>query len=119
MLPNADANTLLAGHKGRLHSVKTQELKLQDGITILIARVKAPTPKGVSGHLIKRFDTDAISASSFFRVAFPTSSMAAEDAEMGHLRSVHDAVGAGFEKRGPDGRLTGTWSVRSTVSAWV
>lgn len=112
-LPTRDANTLLAGHKGRLHTVKTQELKLQDGLTILIARVKAPTPKGVSGHLIKRFDTDAVSASSFFRVAFPTSSLADEEAEMAYLRTVHDVASAGAEERGPEGRLTGTWCVGS------
>lgn len=109
-LPLSDANPLLKGHKGRLHSVKTQELKLQDNITITIARVKAPTPEGVSGHLIKRFDTDAVSASSFFRVAFPSSSQAAEEAEMAYLRSVHDAVAAGAEHPGSEARLTGTWS---------
>lgn len=105
----SQANELLPVHKGRLHSVKTQELKLEK-LSILIARVKAPVPKGVSGHLIKRFDTDAVSASSFFRVAFPTSTAQEEEAEMGFLRSKYDTATAGAEHQGPEGRLTGTWS---------
>lgn len=86
-LPVEAANDLLAGFKGRLHSVKviemvflgywvpcrahpcafsmwlppaqwtprnqqTQELKLEDGTSILIARVKVPTPRGISGCVL-------------------------------------------------------------------
>ena len=29
--------------------IQTQELKLEDGTAIIIARVKVPTPKGISG----------------------------------------------------------------------
>lgn len=95
----------------RIARLQTQELKLEDGTAIIIARVKVPTPKGISGcaaafapsslliraaltsqlctfilrkhrHIIRRFDTEALSASSLFRVAFP---MATEEAEWAHF----------------------------------
>lgn len=108
-LPVEAANGLLAGFKGRLHSVKTQELKLEDGTSILIARVKVPTPKGVSGHLIRRFDTEAISASSLFRVAFPQASEDAERDEMAYLAQRYNTRRAGDEDEAGNGKLTGVW----------
>lgn len=108
-LPVEEANELLSGFKGRLHTVKTQELKLEDGTAIIIARVKVPTPKGISGHIIRRFDTEALSASSLFRVAFPMATEEAEQAEMAYLAKRYDTRRAGDEDANGSGKLTGTW----------
>jgi len=105
-LPTAQANELLAGFKGKLHTVKTQELKLEDGSTIVIARVKVPTPKGISGHLIRRFDTDALSASSLFRAAFPNAEDDAEQEEMTYLIKKYNTKAAGDEDETGSGKLT-------------
>lgn len=47
---------------------------------------------GISGHLIRRTDTDAVSASSLFRAAFPYASQEAEAAEMAHVAKSYDTV---------------------------
>ncbi|SCZ94068.1 BZ3500_MvSof-1268-A1-R1_Chr6-1g08399 [Microbotryum saponariae] len=113
-LPLSDKNDLLLEAKAKLHKVKTQTLHLgpPTNDTIVIARVKCPVPKGVPGHLIKRFDTNAISASSFFRAAFPTASVAAESAEMkyivAHPRQFGNTKVAGREDDEAH-RLSGTW----------
>ncbi|KPV76577.1 uncharacterized protein RHOBADRAFT_52566 [Rhodotorula graminis WP1] len=98
----------------RIHKVKTQTLHLGDpNGTITIARVKCPVPKGVPGHIIKRFDTDAVSASSLFRAAFPTATEAEETAEMrwiaiGSRGQYGDTKVAGNE--GDESKkLSGTW----------
>ena len=64
-------------------------------------------PKGVSGHLIKRTDTEAISASSMFRVAFPTASAEAEAQEMEWIATQFDTKRAGNDTD-PTAKLTGT-----------
>ena len=86
---------------------------------------QVPTPKGVSGnhlpsalkvysnstqkgHLIRRCDSDAISASSLFRVAFPTASTTAEAREMDYLTSRFDTKRAGMD-HDVASKLTGTW----------
>ncbi|SCV67886.1 BQ2448_5497 [Microbotryum intermedium] len=113
-LPLSDKNDLLLESKAKLHKVKTQTLQLgpPTNETIVIARVKCPVPKGVPGHLIKRFDTNAISASSFFRAAFPTASIAAENAEMKYIAAHPKQFGntkiAGRENDEAH-RLSGTW----------
>ncbi|KDE02936.1 hypothetical protein MVLG_06533 [Microbotryum lychnidis-dioicae p1A1 Lamole] len=113
-LPLSDKNDLLLESKAKLHKVKTQTLHLgpPTNDSIVIARVKCPVPKGVPGHLIKRFDTNAISASSFFRAAFPTASVTAESAEMkyivAHPRQFGNTKVAGREDDEAH-RLSGTW----------
>jgi hypothetical protein len=53
---------------------------------------------------------NAISASSLFRVAFPTSSPEAEDEEMRYISNIYDTVQAGREDD-TQAKLTGTWYV--------
>ncbi|GAA5858516.1 hypothetical protein JCM8547_007342 [Rhodosporidiobolus lusitaniae] len=116
-LPTDKANKLMSDNSGKslkVHKVKTQTLHLGEGAgTITIARVKCPVPKGVPGHIIKRFDTDAISASSLFRAAFPTASESEETREM-HWVAVEsrgnygDTAKAGMEHVEAK-KLSGTW----------
>ncbi|GJN87180.1 hypothetical protein Rhopal_000125-T1 [Rhodotorula paludigena] len=128
-LPSHAANKLLAdeakgagsGRAHRLPKVKTQTLHLgEDNGTITIARIKCPVPKGVPGHIIKRFDTDAVSASSLFRAAFPTASADEETLEMrwvavGSRGTYGDTAKAGNEED-ESKKLSGTWIPSSHAS---
>lgn len=70
-------------------------------------------------HIIKRFDTNAVSASSMFRAAFPGASEQEEAAEMrwittGSRGKYGDAAAAGNE--GDESKkLAGTWCVCATT----
>ncbi|KAL8286441.1 hypothetical protein RQP46_004458 [Phenoliferia psychrophenolica] len=99
--------------KGKMHKVKQQVLTLGPSSTITIARVKCPVPKGVPGHIIKRFDTGAVSASSLFRAAFPHATEESEAAEMawiskGSRNRYGDTKAAGLE-HDESKKLSGTW----------
>ncbi|GAA5866128.1 hypothetical protein JCM1840_005082 [Sporobolomyces johnsonii] len=114
-LPTEKVNKLMDASKSpKLHKVKTQTLHLgDDNGTITIARVKCPVPKGVPGHIIKRFDTNAVSASSLFRAAFPGASAEDEAAEMrwiavGSRGMYGDTAAAGVE-HDETKKLSGTW----------
>lgn len=71
-----------------------------------------------NSHIIKRFDTDAVSASSLFRAAFPTATDAEETTEMrwialGSRGQYGDTKLAGNE--GDESKkLSGTWCVSSS-----
>ncbi|GAA5983081.1 hypothetical protein JCM11641_004905 [Rhodosporidiobolus odoratus] len=115
-LPTDKANKLMVdGSKNpKVHKVKTQTLHLGEGSgTIVIARVKVAVPKGVPGHIIKRFDTNAVSASSLFRAAFPLASADEEALEMrwvavGSRGQYGDTTAAGMEYD-ESKKLSGTW----------
>ncbi|GAA6031851.1 hypothetical protein JCM8097_002020 [Rhodosporidiobolus ruineniae] len=117
VLPQDKANKLMldqGGKSPKVHKVKTQTLHLGEGAgTITIARVKCPVPKGTPGHIIKRFDTDAVSASSLFRAAFPSATTEEEAVEMrwiavGSRGQYGDTVAAGNEGDETK-KLSGTW----------
>ncbi|BGP46457.1 hypothetical protein JCM10450v2_002302 [Rhodotorula kratochvilovae] len=117
-LPTYAANKQLVdepkGKGARLHKVKTQTLHLGDpNGTITIARVKCPVPKGVPGHIIKRFDTDAVSASSLFRAAFPLASEIEEANEMRWVstgsRGMYGDTKAAGSEYDESKKLSGTW----------
>ncbi|KNZ59176.1 hypothetical protein VP01_178g5 [Puccinia sorghi] len=110
-LPSGKFNQILLNYQGKLRSVRTQDIKLgplQQSI-ITIARIKMPAPDKISSHLIKRFDTNAISASSFFRSAFPHASDEEETTQMTYLHQIYDTHSAGAMDLGLDHRLTGVW----------
>ena len=73
------------------------------------------TPSALSSHIIKRFDTNAVSASSLFRAAFPTATDEEETKEMHWVATdskgrYGDTVVAGNE-HDETKKLSGTWSV--------
>lgn len=74
---------------------------------IVIGRVKLPTVNGPThGFLLKRFDTNALAASSMFKIAFPYATPEAEAAEMDRLLSTyecHTANGGQVEEQGEEG----------------
>lgn len=66
-----------------------------------------------NSHIIKRFDTNAVSASSMFRAAFPTASEQDEAVEMrwittGSRGKYGDTAKAGNEENETK-KLSGTW----------
>ncbi|GAK67853.1 uncharacterized protein PAN0_022d6083 [Moesziomyces antarcticus] len=70
--------------------VKLQTIK-REGHNIIIGRVKLPTVNGQDhAFLLKRFDTNAMAASSMFRLAFPFADGNAEAAEMQFLDAKYD-----------------------------
>ncbi|KAI7938439.1 hypothetical protein MJO28_015359 [Puccinia striiformis f. sp. tritici] len=66
-LPLEKFNSTLLNYQGKMKTLRTQDIRLGASSIIQIARIKIPAPDKVSTHLIRRFDTDAISASSFFK----------------------------------------------------
>ncbi|KAI5481561.1 transcription regulator HTH, APSES-type [Pseudohyphozyma bogoriensis] len=112
-LPERAANSMMASWSGKLHKVKIQTLHLGNAGTITIARVKCPVPKGVPGHIIKRFDTDAVSASSLFRAAFPTATEGEESVEMNWIAKGSRARYGDTKKAGAEHdetrKLSGVW----------
>ncbi|BGP14383.1 hypothetical protein JCM10213_004507 [Rhodosporidiobolus nylandii] len=116
-LPTDKANKAMqdnAARPAKVHKVKTQTLHLgEGGGTITIARVKCPVPKGTPGHIIKRFDTNAVSASSLFRAAYPLAAAEEEAQEMrwvaiGSRGQYGDTAAAGLEDDETK-KLSGTW----------
>ena len=70
--------------------VKLQVIQ-REGAKIIIGRVKLPTPtKGGHGFILKRFDTNAIAASSMFRLAYPFASAEHEEEEMLYLEQRYE-----------------------------
>ncbi|PWN92452.1 hypothetical protein FA10DRAFT_266212 [Acaromyces ingoldii] len=88
--------------------VKVQVIR-RDGQNIIIGRVKLPTVNGTDhSFLLKRFDTNALAASSMYRLAFPYADGEAERGEMEYLEKRYDAemANGGLEpaRRRPRGR---------------
>ncbi|WAQ81254.1 hypothetical protein PtA15_1A594 [Puccinia triticina] len=108
-LPQDKFHETLVNYQGKLRSVRTQDIKLGTTSVITIARIKIPAPDKVSSHLIKRFDTNAISASSFFKSAFPHATEEEEACHMNYLQEIYDTRRAGALDLGPEHRLTGVW----------
>jgi hypothetical protein len=68
-------------------------------------------------HIIKRFDTDAVSASSLFRAAFPTATEAEETTEMAWIakgsRSRYGDTKKAGNEQDETKKLSGLWWVSS------
>ncbi|KAH8925684.1 hypothetical protein BT69DRAFT_1091560 [Atractiella rhizophila] len=123
-LPTDAANPAIRPQaRPKRHEVKVQELKIppeQAGgpeTRILIARVRIPMPKGKDsnalGHVIKRFDTDSLSASSLFKAAFPNASDDEFQSEMDWIKSGNYGDTAHSNREDDantsSGILAGTW----------
>ncbi|KAJ1596940.1 hypothetical protein NDA14_001419 [Ustilago hordei] len=93
--PNLNRPKLPTSKNPRLREVDQAVVKLQiikrEGHDIIIGRVKLPTVNGQDhAFLLKRFDTNAMAASSMFRLAFPFANGKAEAAEMQFLDAQYD-----------------------------
>ncbi|KAI7938441.1 hypothetical protein MJO28_015361 [Puccinia striiformis f. sp. tritici] len=108
-LPLEKFNSTLLNHQGKMKTLRTQDIRLGASSIIQIARIKIPAPDKVSTHLIRRFDTDAISASSFFKSAFPNATEEEESTQMNYLNQIYDTRAAGAVDLGAEHKLTGVW----------
>ncbi|TEB33388.1 hypothetical protein FA13DRAFT_1686136 [Coprinellus micaceus] len=107
-LPVKHANPYLKNATS-LPPVKYQILSCQ-GAEILVGRLKIEVPEGGHAFILRRFDTDAISVTTMFRAAFPTSSEADERVEVQYIRDNFDLAGNNGSSREPHlTRLAGTW----------
>ncbi|POW13151.1 hypothetical protein PSTT_03892 [Puccinia striiformis] len=102
-------NSTLLNYQGKMKTLRTQDIRLGASSIIQIARIKIPAPDKVSTHLIRRFDTDAISASSFFKSAFPNATEEEESTQMNYLNQIYDTRAAGAVDLGAEHKLTGVW----------
>ncbi|KAF5367433.1 hypothetical protein D9758_003677 [Tetrapyrgos nigripes] len=134
-LPAQSANPHLQStlDSGVLPLVKYQILNCR-GQDILVGRMKIETPtvytfrspsglpltdpsilllsRQPNGHafILRRYDTKAVSLSSMFRAAFPTSTEAEEHAEVQWVKETYDLSGTnGNSKETHIVRLSGTW----------
>ncbi|KAF5342456.1 hypothetical protein D9611_001882 [Ephemerocybe angulata] len=127
-LPLRHANPFLKNlTTANLPPVKYQILSCH-GAEILVGRLKIEVPvnplafinprhgaahtQQESGHafVLRRFDTNAISVTTMFRAAFPTSNEADERVEIGWVKDNHDLAGNNGSSREPHiTRLAGTW----------
>ncbi|KAI0310301.1 hypothetical protein OF83DRAFT_1088459 [Amylostereum chailletii] len=87
-------------------AVKVQGI-IQDDQSIIVARMKIPTPKGYS-FIIRRLDTDAISLTTMFRAAFPTADNDAEKGESAWVKAKYEVSGLN-DGSGGKACFAGTW----------
>lgn len=77
------------------------------------------TPTRLRSHIIKRFDTNAVSASSLFRAAFPVATEEEETIEMNWIardsRGRYGNTEAGGAEDDETRKLSGTWFVSSPL----
>ncbi|WWC69409.1 uncharacterized protein I206_103348 [Kwoniella pini CBS 10737] len=111
-LPEEHRNPLLTNLTDDIKIVKFQTI-VRESKEIVVGRIKVPTP-GTASHafILRRYDTNAISLTTMYKVAFPTATDEDEKREM-------DWVKSSFETRGTNGgrgsdvvRLAGQWVSR-------
>ncbi|EKD01876.1 hypothetical protein A1Q2_03803 [Trichosporon asahii var. asahii CBS 8904] len=96
--------------------VKFQTI-VREGKEIIIGRIKVSTP-GENQHafILRRYDTNAISLSTMFRVAFPGASPAEEEREIDWVNSTFDTSGTNGNSGGRNFvKLAGEWVDRRTA----
>ena len=95
VLPNADVPVKLQIIHREASDSPNNTLTTPMNKEIIIGRVKLNTVNGAShGFLLKRFDTNAVAATSMFKLAFPYATPAAEQAEMAYLEQKYDCKSA-------------------------
>ena len=78
-------------------------------------RIQLTPLRALSSHIIKRFDTNAVSASSLFRAAFPVATEEEEMTEMHWIaldsRGRYGNTKVAGAEHDETRKLSGTWSV--------
>ncbi|GMK56997.1 hypothetical protein CspeluHIS016_0308370 [Cutaneotrichosporon spelunceum] len=94
--------------------VKFQTI-VREGKEIIIGRIKVQTPVTTGtahAFILRRYDTDAVSLTTMFKVAFPGSSEEEEKREMDWIRSSYDTTGTNGSRDCDTVRLAGQWVSR-------
>ncbi|BEI81146.1 hypothetical protein CcaverHIS002_0203060 [Cutaneotrichosporon cavernicola] len=94
--------------------VKFQTIVREDK-EIIIGRIKVQTPAATGtahAFILRRYDTDAVSLTTMFKVAFPASTDEEEKREMDWVRSSYDTTGTNGSRDCDTVRLAGQWVSR-------
>ena len=81
-------------------SITRYAVQLDSLPVLFLSAAQVPAAKSTSGHLIRRLDTDAVLASSLYRVAFPSAPTESENEEMTWDTEHHDELNAGYISEG-------------------
>ncbi|KAK6902996.1 hypothetical protein I203_108257 [Kwoniella mangroviensis CBS 8507] len=111
-LPEERRNPLLTSLPEDVKIVKFQTI-VREGKEIVVGRIKVPTP-GTSSHafILRRYDTNAISLTTMYKVAFPGATDEDEKREMDWVKSSFDTRGTNGGRGSDVVRLAGQWVSR-------
>ncbi|WVQ98762.1 hypothetical protein IAU59_005893 [Kwoniella sp. CBS 9459] len=111
-LPEDRRNALLASLPDDVKIVKFQTI-VREGKEIVVGRIKVPTPGSTShAFILRRYDTNAISLTTMYKVAFPGASDEDEKREMEWVKSSFDTRGTNGGRGSDVVRLAGQWVSR-------
>jgi len=102
-------NTHLSHLPDDVTIVKFQTI-VREAREIVVGRIKVPTP-GNNPHafILRRYDTDAISLTTMYKVAFPGATEEDERREMDWVRSSYDTSNTNGSRDCDAVRLAGQW----------
>ncbi|WVW83033.1 hypothetical protein I302_105050 [Kwoniella bestiolae CBS 10118] len=111
-VPEEKRNPLLINLADDVKIVKFQTI-VREGKEIVVGRIKVPTP-GTSSHafILRRYDTNAISLTTMYKVAFPGATDEDEKREMDWVKSSFDTRGTNGGRGSDVVRLAGQWVSR-------
>ncbi|OCF35481.1 hypothetical protein I316_03033 [Kwoniella heveanensis BCC8398] len=111
-LPEDKRNALLTSLPEDVKIVKFQTI-VREGKEIVVGRIKVPTPGSTShAFILRRYDTNAISLTTMYKVAFPGASDEDEKREMEWVKSSFDTRGTNGGRGSEVVRLAGQWVSR-------
>ncbi|KAK4685481.1 hypothetical protein P7C73_g4671, partial [Tremellales sp. Uapishka_1] len=110
-LPEEFRNPYLSNLPEDVTIVKFQTI-VREGREIVVGRLKVPTGGGAHAFILRRYDTNAISLTTMFKVAFPGAPEADEKSEMMWVKSSFDTRHVNGGPRSPVVRLAGQWGSR-------
>ncbi|WVQ78300.1 hypothetical protein IAT38_000385 [Cryptococcus sp. DSM 104549] len=111
-LPEDNRNAHLSDLPEDINIVKFQTI-VREGKEIVVGRIKVPIA-GPTPHafILRRYDTDAISLTTMYKVAFPGASEDDEKREMDWVKSSFDTRGTNGGRGSDVVRLAGQWVSR-------
>ncbi|WWC89998.1 uncharacterized protein L201_004928 [Kwoniella dendrophila CBS 6074] len=111
-VPEERRNPLLTSLSDDVKIVKFQTI-VREGKEIVVGRIKVPTP-GTTSHafILRRYDTNAISLTTMYKVAFPGATDEDEKREMDWVKSSFDTRGTNGGRGSEVVRLAGQWVSR-------
>ncbi|WRT67170.1 uncharacterized protein IL334_004136 [Kwoniella shivajii] len=111
-LPEEKRNALLTNLPEDVKIVKFQTI-VREGKEIVVGRIKVPTPGSIThAFILRRYDTNAISLTTMYKVAFPGATDDDERREMDWVKSSFDTRGTNGGRGSEVVRLAGQWVSR-------
>ncbi|RXK39502.1 hypothetical protein M231_03171 [Tremella mesenterica] len=108
-LPEDKRNQFLVNLPEDVTVVKFQTI-VREGKEIVVGRIKVPiAAANRHAFILRRYDTNAISLTTMFKVAFPGASEEDEKREMSWVESTYDTRNTNGGRGSSDVRLAGQW----------